>query len=350
MFKENLGDEFDVAIIGAGAAGLRLSYLLGKNGFDTIVVEKEKFVKIKSTGLVSYRIFELAKELDKRISLKSFKKAKFVFGKKHFFLETKKKMHLLDLNFFGKELFEIAKENDVKFLFCSKFLNFNSEILTTNKKFRAKVLVGADGSFSNVAKSFGINLGKETFHAAEGKVESNYNDFIEIHFDDFLSKNYFAWVVPQSERIGRVGLITEENCFEKFLKFLNIRFGNASFKDFYSSLIRIGLSQKTCFENGILIGNSAGMVKPHSAGGIIYSFIAAEKAANAIKKAFECNDFSEQFFRENYENEWKKILEKAISKGYLVRRVFKILKRNDIALNLCIMFRKLLQMVDLDLL
>ncbi|MEM5874903.1 MAG: hypothetical protein QW641_03190 [Candidatus Aenigmatarchaeota archaeon] len=50
-----------------------------------------------------------------------------------------------------------------------------------------------------------------------------------------------------------------------------------------------------------MLGDAGSQVKPYSAGGFTYAAIATEIAVEATKKAFNQNDFSKEFFKENYE-------------------------------------------------
>jgi len=346
-----MGNEYDVIIVGAGSSGLMLSYLLPKN-LKILILEKNKKVEIKSTGLVSQRFFEVVKNLkNKDLIVNTFDKATLFFPHGNLNLKSKGKMFLLDVKKFGKVLLDLVRKNkNIKLFFNINFIrNDKNKIFTSKKIFRTKVLVGADGPLSKVAEANGIKLSKELFSGSEGIVERQFRNLVELHFDEDLSKKYFSWVVPENKKRARVGIISEPDVANKLNKFLEKRFGKTKIKNLYGDVIRIGVPDRTYFESGFLIGDAAGQVKPYSAGGFTYSAMAVKIATEAIKKAFEKNDFSAEFFKENYEKKWKKMLLPAIKKGYMARRTFGTLKKSRIAFHLTSKMRKIIEKSDLDL-
>jgi flavin-dependent dehydrogenase len=351
-------EKYDIVIVGAGSSGLRLSYLLPKD-LKILVLEKNDKVNIKSTGLVSYRFFKVAKELRKKQIKKElikavFNEAEFNFPHGSFRLRSKKKMYLLNIKNFQKILSSLAKQrNNVKISFKTKFLEKRKNLIMTSKgKVETKILVGADGPLSRVAKEMKIKLSKEIYSSLEGYVNGNFDNIIRIYFDDKYSKDFFIWIVPENSKKAKVGIITESSAKSKLEIFLKEILNNnfAKLKNFYGDVIRIGLPDKTYFNHGFLLGDAAGQIKPYSGGGFTYAAIATNIAVNTIKKAFNQNDFSEDFFKENYENRWKRELLFAIKKGYVVRKIFKIMKKNKPVLNLISLSKNLLEKTDLDLL
>ncbi|MEM5802049.1 MAG: NAD(P)/FAD-dependent oxidoreductase [Candidatus Aenigmatarchaeota archaeon] len=342
--------EFDVVIVGAGSSGLRLSYLLPED-LKILVLEKNEKVEIKSTGLVSYRFFKIAKELPKeKLILNKFHQATFNFPHGSFKLKSKRYMYLLNIKKFEDVLFKHAKEK-AQIKFGTSFLNrIGEDVITSKGKIKAKILIGADGPLSRVALVNGISLSKEIFSSAEGIIKEKLSNGIEIYFNNNYSKNYFIWLVAVDEERAKIGIINENNALNLLNNFIHQRFGKVKFENFYGDTIRIGLPSKTYFDGGFLLGDAAGQLKPYSAGGFTYAAIATEIAADAIKKAFKQNDFSKEFFKENYENKWKKELLPAIKKGYLVRKTFKILKNNKFVFSLVSCLKSFLQTIDLDLL
>jgi len=344
--------EYDVIIVGAGSSGLRLSYLLPKD-LKILVIEKNKRVKIKSTGLVSYRFFEVAREFKKiknELIENSFNEANFNFPFGTLTLKSKRKMYLLNIKKLETLMLEKAKDN-AKINFETEFIKREGEkVITSKGTFKTKILVGADGPLSRVALTHGINLSKEVYSSSEFIVKGKFDKNVEMFFDDKYSKNYFAWIVPINSRKAKVGIITEKNALASLKRFVEEKLKNIKIESWYSDLIRIGIPTKTYFENGFLIGDAAGQCKPYSAGGFTYAAISINIAANAIRKALACNDYSADFFKENYENKWKKILLPSIKKGYIVQEGFKILKKSKVAFFVAKNIRKFIEKIDLDLL
>lgn len=103
------------------------------------------------------------------------------------------------------------------------------------------------------------------------------------------------------------------------------------FSDKLGDVIRYGLIEKSVAEGAILVGDAAAQVKPFSAGGLVYGQICAQIAGEAIVKAFQKNDFSEKFFKQNYENKWKRKIGKGIKRGMFVKKVFEKIQDKPLA-------------------
>ncbi|MEM5794249.1 MAG: NAD(P)/FAD-dependent oxidoreductase [Candidatus Aenigmatarchaeota archaeon] len=342
----------DVVIVGAGPSGCIASELIAKHGYDVLVIEEHKGIgkPVQCTGLVSERIGKIPEE----IILNKIKRAKFFCFKKSFEIKSREKVFVIDREKYDKFRAEKAKEAGAKFKLNTKFLDFkNSKVITTQGNYQTKILIGADGPNSSVAKALGLELPKNLFYALQVNAFSEFEkDCVELWFDKRFSKDFFAWVVPESEKVARVGLITKENpvlCFEEFLK---ERVGKTKKLNKLGDIIRIGLIKKSVTNNALLVGDAACQIKPFSAGGLVYGKIGAEYAAKACVKALEENDFSESFFLENYEKKWKKELAWPIRKGLILKKIFSRFSGNkilfDIFLNLKLY--KLAYFLNMDLL
>ncbi len=319
---------YDVAIIGASASGNKIAEIVAKKGYKVLLIEEHKKIGFpsKCTGLVSYRIKELLPEIDEKIIQNEIDRAEFIFKDKKFEIKSKNRMYVLDRSKLDKFLFERAiafgaeAKLGEKFLRVEKFTS-SYRIHTTSGNYDAKILVGADGAFSQVAKIFNLFEEKEFFVGVQATVDGKFEkDKVELWFGDF-AKDFFGWVVPINEKYAKVGLATKENVHNNFKKFLRKRVRKFVHPD-TSGIIKFGLIKSSVADRVLLVGDAAMQVKPFSGGGIIYSLIASQLAALAILKALARNDFSKEFFEENYEKEWKRKLAWPMRKGLLMRKLF----------------------------
>jgi len=347
---------YDVAIIGASVAGNRVAEIVAKKGYRVLLIEEHKKIGFpsKCAGLVSHRIKELLPELDERIIQNEVNRAEFVFKDKKFELKSKNPMYVLDRPKLDKFLFERAiafgaeAKLGEKFIRIEKFTS-SYKIFTSNGEYDAKILVGADGAFSQVAKIFNLYEEKEFFIGVQATVDGKFEkDKVELWFGDF-AKDFFAWVVPINERYAKVGLATKGDVYSNFKKFLRKRVRKFVQPD-TGGIIKFGLIKSSVAERVLLVGDAAMQVKPFSGGGIIYSLIASQLAALAILKALAKNDFSKEFFEENYEKEWKKKLTWPIRKGLLIRKLFYGLGEFSIGFWFSILpyFKSIVENLDVD--
>jgi geranylgeranyl reductase family protein len=313
---------YDIIVVGAGPAGCRTAELIAKKGYEVLVFEEHSQIgkPVQCTGLVSRRIGKLPKE----IVINKIKKARFYSGKEYFEAKSKHFVNVIDREGYDKYLAKRAKAKGVKFKLGTRFLDFKNDIVKINRGvYETKILVGADGPNSSVAKSVGLKLTNNILFAMQSTVEGNFeSDTVELHFGSKASPGLFAWVVPENEETARVGLMVDRNPNKYFEKFLTKRIGKVKRKNAFGDIIRYGLIACSASERVLLVGDAACQIKPFSAGGIVYGQIGAKYAAEACIKALETNDFSKNFLLNNYDKKWKKELEGPIKKGLLFKKIF----------------------------
>jgi geranylgeranyl reductase family protein len=324
----------EVIVIGAGPSGCIASETIAKEGYEVLVVEEHNEIgkPVQCTGLVSEKIGKIPND----IIVNKIKRAKFFFFDKSFEVKSKEKVFVIDREKYDKFRAKKAEETGVSFKLGTRFLGFkNGKVLTSRGNYQTKILIGADGPNSTVAKVSGLELPNNLFYAIQANALSKFEkDCVELWFDPKVSKDFFAWVVPENEEVARVGLISKENPKFFLENFLKKRFGKVKTEKILADVIRIGLIKKSVAENVLLVGDAACQLKPFSAGGLVYGKICSEIAGNACIKALEENDFSEKFFLENYEKKWKKELAWPIRKGFILKKIFSQLSQNRILFEL----------------
>ncbi|MEM5829307.1 MAG: NAD(P)/FAD-dependent oxidoreductase [Candidatus Aenigmatarchaeota archaeon] len=310
---------FDCIIVGAGPAGCITGENVARKGYTVLILEEHSKIgePVQCTGLVSKRIGKIPKDM----ILNKIDKARFFSGDKFFEINSRERMFVLDRRKYDLWLARRAEKAGAEIKTSTRFLDFKGNTIFTNKgKFKCKVLVGADGPNSTVAKKAGINQPKNFLFALQVKVESNFEArSVELHFGSKIAPGSFAWVVPENEKIARVGLMTNKNPNNYLENFLKLRFDKKIFSNRIGDVIRYGLIEESVSDNVLLVGDAACQVKPFSAGGLVYNKICAEIAGDAIVKAIETNNFSRDFLMENYDKKWKGRLAWPIKKGLLVK-------------------------------
>lgn len=320
---------YDVIIIGASISGNYLASLISKKGYKVLVIEEDFEIghPSKCTGLVSWRIFDYLPNLDKKIIQNVVSRAEFIYGDKSFILRSKNPVYVLNRILLDKFVHEEASNSGAEFKIGEKFLNAENlndkiKVFTNKGKYECKVLVGADGANSSVAKNFNLYRNSELFVGVQGTVNGNFEkDKVELWFGDKIAKEFFAWVVPINENLAKVGLATKKNPSIYYKNFLKKRVGKFVKPD-TAGIIKIGLCKKSVLNRVILVGDAAMQIKPFSGGGIIYSLISSKIASLALLKALKYDNFSEKFLFENYEKVWKEKFKNSIIKGILMRRLF----------------------------
>lgn len=354
---------FDVIVIGAGPVGCKTAELLGKKGIKVLVLEEHPEIgkPVQCAGLVSHRIFELS-EVSKDVIVNTVNRARFYTSKKNYLeLKSKNDVYVIDRKKFDKELSERVKSSGVKIKTSTKFENYCKketflEVKTVKDDFQTKLLVGADGPNSTVARAAALKLPNNILVGLQTTVKSNFDvDTTELWFDKKISPDFFGWVIPENENWARIGLATSRNSMEYFKRFLRMRVGTkVKCRDNVSGVIRYGLIKKSVNDHVLLVGDASSQVKPFSGGGLIYGLIGAKFAAEACMKCLEKERYDSKFLEENYDVVWKKKLSLPIRKGLIMNKL--IHSFSDVQLNFLFnsiekgKFTKLMEFMDMDLL
>lgn len=206
------------------------------------------------------------------------------------------------------------------------------------EEIRAKVVIGADGVTSVIARSL-LDYKHEDKHRAVA-LRAYVEDFEVIpHLVEFyLYKGIlpgYAWIFPFGDSIANIGLGMRLDKFRKESKSLEDMLdifmeipaikkrsnGRTALKDVATWQLNFGSKwdiQRT-FDGAILIGDAAGLINPLTGGGIHNGVISAKLAADVIHNALSKNDFSRDSFI-SYERACTDKMEKGMKRSYLIQR------------------------------
>lgn len=349
---------YDIIIVGAGPVGCKTAEILGRNNLNVLVLEKNNSIGKYSacTGLASHRIFDLS-GASKKVIVNKIKKARFYSTKNNFIeLKHKNPVYVIDRKKFDKELGEKAKKySKIKLSTSFKDYKINEnyvKVKTSKGIFKSKILIGADGSNSAVAKKAKINIPNNLLVGIQTTIKSDYtSDTVELWLKQ--SPDFFAWVVPENNQWARIGIASKNNVKKYFKKFVEMRIGkNIKYKNQISGLIRFGIIKNSVSDNVILVGDAASQVKPFSGGGLIYGLIGSKIAANACLKAIKNKRCDRSFLKEKYNDVWKENLFWPIVKGLILNKTINNASELflDFGIKMSNMMKSLLENWDMDLL
>ncbi len=338
----------DVCIIGGSIAGNYLAYLLAKEKINCVVVEEhaELGKPFQCAGIISQKILKLM-EFPPDIILNRVSIAEIVGPNlESIKMSGKESPIIIDRvkfdAFFGKK----AQEMGVKYLLQEKYIshwalkkkNGNSSfnlaesriVIQTNKRnIKAKIIVGADGPFSKVAKRFKIK--NTVIPATQARIRINYpKNQTSLYFHSDY-KELFGYIVPEGKdnicRIGIASLKRPNYNFKRFLgrikKYNPIKNSSSRktyhFIDRQGGVIPFGFPKHIAFQNTVLVGDSACMVKATTGGGIVMLVSAAKILSISIKKAILLDNYSKMFFINEYEKPIQKTIGRELKIHYLIR-------------------------------
>ena len=325
---------FDVVIIGAGLAGLQCAKLLARGGVKILLVDRKTDLSrsIHTTGIFVRKTLEdfefPAESLGKPIKNVSLYSPKL----KMINLESdKEEFRVGKMNLIYDEFLQDAVSDGVRFARATSYkgaeISSGETIVNLAKRNEAysvktKVLIGADGANSRVAKDLKLDENKEwivgyeeVFHCENSNREPRLHCFLDAK----LAPGYLAWIADDTEEIhiGVGGYAAGFNprealkLFKEKLNFENLTdFDGQNFDvpiETRGGQIPVGgVLNRIANEYGLLIGDAAGAVSPLTAGGLDPAMRLSRFAAEIVHERLQTDDpkvlrqFSGELFRTRF--------------------------------------------------
>jgi len=291
---------FDVAIIGAGPSGASTALKLAKAGISTVIIEKEKLPRYKvcGGGFVYRGLNSMSFDVEAVIESK-FHTVDIYLGEKLHFKTTRKDpiISMIMRDSFDELIIKEAKKHGATLMDEHKVVSIEkkglSTLITTNKNtVSAKIIVGADGAYSPIAKMAGWKTDtRKLIPALEYEVYVTDEEFKKhadsVRFDIDAVPGGYGWNFPKKNHFS-IGV----GCFEA--KPSNIK---ALCEDYINYLgienitsierhgFQIPVSPRTdgfAKDNVFLIGDAAGFADSITAEGISNAIYSGNLLAEAI--------------------------------------------------------------------
>jgi geranylgeranyl reductase family protein len=351
----------DVIIVGAGPAGCSAATFLGRNGYSVLVVDRERFPRDKACGdglsPPAIDILErmgVTKRIERsnpwRIDGVEFispagKKLRTEFRCVEGIRDHSYVLPRRDLDFV---LFQHLRENsnaDIVESCDVRDLSYEGDDVSGirvdtedgPKKFIGKVIVGADGVHSVIARKF-FSLDTDPKHmvlavrAYFEKVDG-LDRFIEIHCEKSILPGY-GWVFPTGQDSANVGVGTSyrvalrkkdvRKMFDTFLernRLMKERFNRTQMRwnSFRAWLIPLGSRPfQRSRRNVLLIGDAGSFADTLSGEGIYHALRSGEYVAEAIDIGLRTNP---KKIGEIFETLWKREFKrKEYALGHFIQR------------------------------
>ncbi|MFA6888229.1 MAG: NAD(P)/FAD-dependent oxidoreductase [Candidatus Woesearchaeota archaeon] len=279
-----------IAIIGAGPAGNYTAYLLAKAGYDVTIYEEHlnPGLPIQCTGILTEDVYKHLEVPEECITNKMQKVQ--VYAPDNTVFETKSTDIIVNRNLFDNFLLKKACKAGAKIEKGAKFLYYENNMLTIEKNktvhhISAEILIGADGPNSKVSLLMG-NKRIQTYVGNQATVKGKFQCNTYQVYLGSCCPEFFAWVVPESADVARIGLATKQTSqiyFNALLKKLN--YTTSDILEHQGGLIPIYNPNQILQKNNMyLIGDAATTIKSSTGGGIIPTLEAAETLVKCIQQ------------------------------------------------------------------
>jgi digeranylgeranylglycerophospholipid reductase len=326
---------YDVVVVGGGPTGSTTAKILAERGFKVLVLEKSTLDKEKPcAGAVTNRVvehFRIPEETFTRkctgIFLCSPKNRTVVIGK-HV------KIRLTMRNIFDRVLCQMAIDKGAEFFEKSlvnepitkngRVIGVKTKINGKTKSIKAKLVVGADGTPSTIARKLKLYSRKPNtigfcfqyqMELSNEQIEQKIGSNVETYFGSQWIPSGYTWIFPKNNLVT-VGCLTRIDVIQQkkinlkqhldhFIKkhpVASTKLKGARVLQRQAHLIGYPGVLKDNVKGGCLIvGDASGTVSAWTSEGIWYSMKSGEAAGISVEKILENGDFSVDSIRTEYD-------------------------------------------------
>jgi len=299
----------NVAVIGAGTAGLIAAKNLASLGIGTRVYEQKTRLGYppRASGILSIKGLQgLGIDYHNAIT-NTLYGANIHAGMEVMRIVSEKPMaHVLDREKLNLACYDESVGTGAEVL---TGVRVDSRLLDDLHK--ENIIVGADGAVSLVAKHFSMGSIDDYVLTYKAEFDSEPSDkrVVDMFFDRRMAHGFFGWLCPNSKDTLEVGIGissrhgNSKSAFDRFIKIneVSAAIGKGKMLNGYASMIPMRARKSIVNEKEevLLIGDAAGQVKSTTGGGIIFggnaAIIAARSISDHIKKGSQLKAYERSF-------------------------------------------------------
>src|SRR3989442_674134 len=310
----------DVLVVGAGPAGLYTALLVAGQGLDVLVLEEHAEIGVPThcTGVVSgetNRLYKIPEEV--------------VLNRPPSCLVISPGGRVADLEDPGEEIAVLDRAGFDRAV-AANVVEAGGLVRTSRRvdhvrngdrfvevgtdhgeRLRARALVLACGVTYRFHSLLGSRVPSPILHTAQMELAASPADKLEVHVGRQVAPEGFAWLVPfrrDDAAYVKTGVLLRGDArsyLEKFLARPSIASRlQESPGEPIRRLMPVAPVTKSYADRIVAVGDAAGLTKPVSGGGIFYSLLSAQFAAETLIEALAADDLSAGRLSE-YEARWR---------------------------------------------
>ncbi len=334
--------DYDAIITGAGPAGILAATKIAEDGHTVLLLEEHKKIGepdhcaglLSSSGLSSLNLKPPAEVIQNTVI-----GARIHAPSGHFILieRGRREAFVVDRRHFDSWLATRASNRGVKILTNNKVKAISQSkkgvqtVRTSNQPLQSKLVIIAEGVRSVLSKSVGFQpISKNSRLPAyqyEVKGVDIEEDMVEMFYGRKLAPGFFAWIIPLGEGRARVGLASRSKSkirLESALlhhPIISKRLKNAERVRGMGGTVIVGQPKSKISSDGlIIVGDTAGMVKATTGGGVIIGGLTARIAGETVNEALQQNDTSRKMLS-RYDKKCKSNYYRELQTMYLAQKV-----------------------------
>jgi flavin-dependent dehydrogenase len=292
----------DVLVVGAGLAGLQCARRLAAGGLDVLLIDRKESVAdaIRTTGIFvrkTWEDFPLPPEQlgppIREVTLHS------PAGRTHTLTAGHDEFRVGRMAWIYLYMLEQCVRAGVRWMPSTRFVAPDAiEHGGRVEKISARVVVGADGPRSAVARAFGLDRNFEFLVGIEDIVPSGGGPpSLHCYVDPRLAPGYIGWHVDDGVE-AHVGVAGYADRFDPLASLNRLRTGKTIERR--GGLIPVnGILRRIGNDRALLVGDAAGAVSPLTAGGIDAALRLSLFAADVILSG-DLRQYSGEKFRTRF--------------------------------------------------
>jgi len=310
----------DVAIVGGGPGGLSAARRLAADGWSVIVFEEHDRIgaPVHCTGVLAEDVIA-SMNLPAEAILNPLSTVRFVAPAGHSFDYTTANTEavVIDRAVFDSALAHRAEQAGAEIVRGGRVTSIDvaDRVIVTlpdREPVEARAVILACGANYAFQKRLGLGMPSTFLQSAQLELPAGRPGDVEMHFGSEIAPKGFAWAVPVrrgSATFARIGVMADSDAglyFSRMVSRVAERW-EVSLPDALSPrrrMLPLASVKRTYSDRVLAVGDAAGMVKPTTGGGIYYSVVSGEIAAEVIGKGLAAGDLSAATLRE-YEDCWR---------------------------------------------
>ena len=318
---------FDVVIAGGSIAGLFCAREIANKAHSVVVLEEDYEIGTPEHcgGLVSTSALDQLGIIPHKKTFEHLISSAQIFAPngKSFTIDSKKqKVAEINRRELDKQIAHQAQRNGAEIRVRTSFQKLTEDGVRTGEgEIKCKIVVDARGVSSLINKDREGILSSAQYEIYADWIKK---EKVEVYFDQEKYPGFFAWIIPNGDGTGKVGVAGRGiSAAEVLADFLTKKGDYSTIRKIFAPIWVKGPIERFVSDKVVTVGDAAGQSKPTTAGGIFSCGMGGIFAGQSIINYLETGKKADL---EKYQIKWEKKFGKEFEKQLFAR---KILERLD---------------------